>query len=147
MIKRHNVLGTALKIKRKKSLVAFLDALQVSVQCLESRLKFGSDKGNYQIAESDHVNTGIVIRLRTDEEREAYYVEKIAEMVTTQQELAAVRRERDALRDAMSRMRGQYERANQSGWNMIVMQRAIEDADDIANVTLARLESGELRKP
>ena len=61
-------------------------------------------------------------------------------------EIAALKRERDALRDAISHIRAEYERANQSGWNAIVMTRAIEDADDIANIALAKLESGELRK-
>jgi DNA-binding transcriptional regulator YbjK len=70
-----------------------------------------------------------------------------ADLATTQAEIAALTRERGALRDALSLMREQYERANQSGWNSIVMTRAIEDADDIANEVLAALEAGELRKP
>ena len=75
---------------------------------------------------------------RTAEARERYYSEKITELAITQQELGRVARERDALRAALDFI------ARNDGGDLAPAHRAIVK---MARDTLAKLASGELRRP
>jgi hypothetical protein len=82
----------------------------------------------------------VVLTRRSPESRERYYAEKIAELVMTQQELARVVKERDALKGCLDGI---------ASWNegRVVTAHFDEPASARkARETLAKLASGELRK-
>ncbi|QEH36578.1 hypothetical protein OJF2_51620 [Aquisphaera giovannonii] len=81
-----------------------------------------------------------VLKERSPEDREAYYAGKIAELVTSQKELAAVTRERDAMKAALEAIKLRSP--------MTLLSNPPKDfAAEKARDVLTKLSSGELRKP